>query len=492
MAPYMRNRARLLALFLAPAALCRAALPAAPTSPDACQVIPTNQIRGILNATDETITPVSSQLQPNHTRCVYTIHLKDLDNAGGTNQLTIDYLRFSTPDDAIKLQHAIGHLSWDENYTPVLLDIPTTSAVNEDEVVSLHDYPPPLPPGAPEPYLGYAFRHQGNVVSLVLSRDLPHTPDGWFQHVATAGMVASGATVLDPVVYARLHDACKDISLDEIQTLVTLDIAVTSAESSSKGVTMSCDFNVQTGFEEKDHRVGLQVTRFANMQEAQGAFREGIAKDRAKYSTLVHTSDATDQVITDSADHTQQQLQVRALHGSTVSIVTIYDWFHQAFAHPTFEYRLERLALQTAGATVQPTPGMAPDPIAQKPTLAFRIEKQIRRYWADAAGTGILVLIFGLIARSGATRRRVLSTGLPGTARVEYISDTGSTINQQPVVLFTCTVTPQNGVPYRATIRQAASRLSAPSSLLGKTLDVRIDPKNQQRVFFVNIDQRLS
>ena len=492
MAPYMRIRAVLLALCLAPATLCCAAPTATSPGPDVCKLIPIDQIRGILGATDETITSTSSQLQPVHSRCVYTMHLKDLDNTGATNQLTVDSLRFPTPDQAIKLQHAIGHPITDDNYTPVILNIATTSADNEDEAIGLHVFPPPLPAGAPEPYLGYAFRHQGNIVSIVLSKDLQNEPKDWYQRVETAGMTAAGATVIDPKFYAQLHDACKNISLDEIQTLVTLDIAVTSAKSSSTGLTMNCDFDVQTGLQDRDHRVRVQVTHFANTLEAQNAFHEEVQQDKAKYSTLVPTNDATDQVITESTDYTQQQLEVRAIHGTTVSIVIIYDWLHKAFLHPSFEYRLERLALQAAGATTHPSSGMASDPVALKPTLSFKLQKAFHRYSGTFWGTVVLVVIFGAIFRSGSRRRRILATGIPGTAHIDHISDTGTTVNQQPVVLFTCTVTPQSGPLYHVVIRQTASRLAAPASLVGKTLDVRIDPKDPQRVFFVNLDQGLN
>ena len=458
-----------------------------------------NQIRGILGATDETITSVGSQLQPNHSRCVYTMIMKDIDDKVTTNRLTVDSLRFPTPDQAIKLQHAIGHFSWDDTFTPVALDIPTTSAVNDDEAAGLHDFPPPLPAGEAEPYIGYAFRHQNNVVSIVLSNSLKHEPKDWFQRVEMAGMVAAGATLIDPKVYARLHDVCRNISPDEIQTLVTLDIAVTTMEPSTpnqfrpNALMTGCDFDVRTGIEEKEHEVSVQVTHFANTPDAQSAFRYALERDRAKYSTLIHTNDATDRVLTDSTGHTRDALKVSAIHGSSVAVVTISSWQQGAFVHPSFEYRLERLALQAAGATIQPSAGIAPDPVAQKPTSGFKIEKEFHsllRYGPALLGPGIMVLVFGGLALSSSRRRKLLATGLPGTARIEHIEDTGATVNQQPVVRFTCTVTPQDGSsPYQAVIRQTASRLAAPASLLGRTLEVRIDPKNPLRVVFVNINE---
>ena len=494
MAPYMRIRAVLFAFCLAPTTLCNASPAATSPSPDACQIIPMDQIRGLLAATTETINPMSSQLQPDHSRCTYTLIMKDIDDKVTTNRLTVDYLRFPTPGQAIRAQHTMAHVGWTNNDGSMPLDIPTTSAVNDDEVVRLYDLPPPLPAGAAEPYLGYALRHQGNVVSIVLSEGLKHEPKDWYQRVETAALAAAGATVINSQTYARLHDVCRNISPDEIQTLVTLDIAVTTAEPSTPDkLTLGCDFNVRTGIKEKENDVTVQVTHYATDEDAQFGFRYPIEKDRAKYGTLVPTNDSTDRVLTDSADHTQRELKVSAIHGASVAVVTISSWQHEAFVHPSFEYRLERLALQAAGATIQPSAGIAQDPVAQKPTLGFKIEKEFRsllRYGPALFGPGVMVLVFGGLALSRHRRQKLLATGLPGTARIHHIADTGSSVNRQPVIRFSCTVTPQDGSsPYEAVIRQAASRLMAPASLLGRTLEVRIDRKNSQRVVFVNINQ---
>ena len=135
MAPYMRIRAVLFAFCLAPTTLCNASPAATSPSPDACQIIPMDQIRGLLAATTETINPMSSQLQPDHSRCTYTLIMKDIDDKVTTNRLTVDYLRFPTPGQAIRAQHAMAHVGWTNNDGSMPLDIPTTSAVNDDEVV---------------------------------------------------------------------------------------------------------------------------------------------------------------------------------------------------------------------------------------------------------------------------------------------------------------------------------------------------------------------
>jgi hypothetical protein len=68
--------------------------------------------------------------------------------------------------------------------------------------------------------------------------------------------------------------------------------------------------------------------------------------------------------------------------------------------------------------------------------------------------------IYRLIIAPRRLRKRLLVTGLPGTARIHSVTDTGVTVNGSPKILYTCTIAPANGgTPYTATNKVLLSRL---------------------------------
>ena len=74
----------------------------------------------------------------------------------------------------------------------------------------------------------------------------------------------------------------------------------------------------------------------------------------------------------------------------------------------------------------------------------------------------------------------LMSNGIVGQARVDQISDTGTTINDNPQVKFDLTVTIPGRDPYPATLVQVVSRLSIGSFQPGATVPVRVSPDNPQ------------
>jgi hypothetical protein len=94
-------------------------------------------------------------------------------------------------------------------------------------------------------------------------------------------------------------------------------------------------------------------------------------------------------------------------------------------------------------------------------------------------------IIYRHIIRPARLRRRLMAVGLSGTARIDRVRDTGSSVNDNPVVLYECWITPAGGAPYRASTRMVVSRLSAPAAQVGSRVDVRIDPKNPKLFIIV-------
>jgi hypothetical protein len=74
----------------------------------------------------------------------------------------------------------------------------------------------------------------------------------------------------------------------------------------------------------------------------------------------------------------------------------------------------------------------------------------------------------------------LLSDGMVGQARIDDISDLGTTINDNFQVRLSLTVTIPGRDPYTATLTQAVSRLAIGSVQPGATTPVRVSPRDPQ------------
>ncbi len=76
----------------------------------------------------------------------------------------------------------------------------------------------------------------------------------------------------------------------------------------------------------------------------------------------------------------------------------------------------------------------------------------------------------------------IFAIGEPATARIIRLIDTGTTINNDPVVDFVLEVHPGDGAAYEVRSKGLISRLDVPQVQPGRIVPVKIDPKNRARV----------
>ena len=76
----------------------------------------------------------------------------------------------------------------------------------------------------------------------------------------------------------------------------------------------------------------------------------------------------------------------------------------------------------------------------------------------------------------------ILAVGKPASATVVRLVDTGTTINDDPVVEFVLRVQPPDGDPYEARTRALVSRLDVPAVQPGRVLPVKVDPQQPGRI----------
>lgn len=95
-----------------------------------------------------------------------------------------------------------------------------------------------------------------------------------------------------------------------------------------------------------------------------------------------------------------------------------------------------------------------------------------------SAGCGSMVDSF-----SGRTEAcEILAIGKPATGTIVRLIDSGTTINNDPVVEFVVRVSPEGGEPYEARTRGLVSRLDVPAIQPGRVVPVKFDPDNPARI----------
>lgn len=107
----------------------------------------------------------------------------------------------------------------------------------------------------------------------------------------------------------------------------------------------------------------------------------------------------------------------------------------------------------------------------------------------SALGLGLVALLVvsgcGSMIDSFSGRKEaceILAIGKPATGTITRLIDTGTTINNDPVVEFVVRVVPEGGEAYEARTKALVSRLDVPAVQPGRVVPVRYDPANPARI----------
>lgn len=95
---------------------------------------------------------------------------------------------------------------------------------------------------------------------------------------------------------------------------------------------------------------------------------------------------------------------------------------------------------------------------------------------------GMFYLFYRLFFKPLINASRLQKTGLPGTARILEVKDTGVTINNNPQVKLILEVKNSFGQKYTTECRVLVPRINPGAYQVGMELPVKIDPKNEMNV----------
>jgi Protein of unknown function (DUF3592) len=99
----------------------------------------------------------------------------------------------------------------------------------------------------------------------------------------------------------------------------------------------------------------------------------------------------------------------------------------------------------------------------------------------------IFAVVFGSIFRRWRTKQRVLQTGVDARATIVQIRDTGTRINDNPVVGLMLQVQPLNAPSFQVEVKETVSIVQLPMFQPGAQLQIKYDPAQPSHVAIVSV-----
>lgn len=102
-----------------------------------------------------------------------------------------------------------------------------------------------------------------------------------------------------------------------------------------------------------------------------------------------------------------------------------------------------------------------------------------------ALGIFFVMVIIGIVtvmALKNRARKRLVRNGIPGTAKVLSVEETGATVNRMPVVRLRLEVEDGRGPAREVEHRQVLTRLALRDIHQGDRLNVRVHPRKPDRL----------
>lgn len=211
----------------------------------------------------------------------------------------------------------------------------------------------------------FVTRHGSDVVVVDASEtsELAQQRAGWAYRLEAMAFAAAGSHVLGPADARAAASLCKLVAPDHVLALLTLSPSTLAASDNPDDDGHRCSFDVKDASGEDDgwttNHGSAQFVRedLGNNAAALARLHDDRPFDPA--STLVHTNDPTDRVVA-TPEHPEE---VEAVHGPYIVTLNLDDVTDAARADPSWATRVQRTALEAAGATIVAAADAKPDPV---------------------------------------------------------------------------------------------------------------------------------
>ncbi len=343
--------------------------------PDACTLAKSSEVLTLITRDDDGIRSQSGHPAPGESTCTWMAYRSGLTaDAPPEGKFSLQFYHYA---DAAKAQAQTSQLSAGTSSAVLVRTADADDAIvriDRDTVVARH--------GA-----DIAVAHTDE------TRDAAKAAADWRYRVQALALTVVGGKVLGPLDARATADACHLLPAEHIQGVLTL--TPSALESSLDG--NRCFYSVKdasgaiSGWVNNRGRADLEIEDRGNHADALKFQHRQTPYFPA--SDLVTTDDPGDRVVLDG-EHPEQ---VWAVHSSNYVTLSITNVTAAARAHPSWAYRVQRAALEAAGATIVAKAGIAPDPVLPPPVIqkTANTDTQAPTLWAPPphpAGASAAVL----------------------------------------------------------------------------------------------------
>ncbi len=317
---------------------------------DVCAIISADDVLHLITSETAEIRSTPGHPAPGETTCVWSAHQAGLTaDAPPIGSVSLALYVFANADKAKAQMH---RLAGGVVQPPSLVRTPDA----DDQIVR------PNPDGV-------IARHGAAiaVVDASEARDFARQHAGWIYRLEVLALQAVGAQAQGPASDRAVAAVCDLIAPERVLPLLTLTRSALKPMGGGYDDGKRCSFSVK----DASSKIAGWVNNHGDAsftREDLGTNAEALARQHRDWpffppSNLVPTADATDRVVA-NPEHPEE---VEAVHGPFLITLHLTGVTPEAQAHPSWTYRVQRTALEAAGATIVARADLPPDPVVAGP-----------------------------------------------------------------------------------------------------------------------------
>jgi hypothetical protein len=316
---------------------------------DLCAMVASADVQRLITSQDVEIRSVRGDPAPGEITCTWGAFQKGLTaDAPPDGQLSLAHYTFANVDKAKAQMRRLAKTT----QPPSLV----RTADADDQIVRQDG--------------DSAIARHGVVITVIDGREVRDTARqraDWTYRIEALALHAAGAQVLGPANDRATADVCHLVTPDHVLPLLTLTRSSLTFQTDDDDNGKRCTFSVKDASGKTDGWVtndgDARFTREDLGTNAAALARQHQDTPFFPPSKLVSTADAGDRVVL-NPEHPEE---VEAVHGPYLVTLNLTGVTPGARAHPSWAYRVQRTALEAAGAAIVAPADMPADPVVAGP-----------------------------------------------------------------------------------------------------------------------------